>query len=288
MMTRKFALVFACFIVTYLSLLMVPTKSKNNIPFYKDKSVANIAHRNGHALMPANTVEAGLNALQVGADILEIDIHLTADKRLVVRHDEVIDTTTDGIGRISEMTLSEIEKHNAKFHEVEYPHKLSPLGIKIPALTTLFQRIPDARYLIEIKPQDSLASERLCQVVREYKLTEQVLVGSFHTPVLQHFRRICPEVPTSHGQSEIRLFYILVKLGLGHLYDPPGYSMQLPVSYQGTEIVTPRLLKVAHSLNLRVEIWTVNDIEISKKLITLGVDGIITDRPDLIEDLLDI
>ncbi len=287
-MAKKFVLVCACFIVTYLSLLMVPAKSKNNIPFYKDKGVANIAHRNGHALMPANTVEAGLNALQVGADILEIDIHLTADKRLVVRHDEVIDTTTDGIGRISEMTFSEIEKYNAKFHEVEYPHKLSPLGIKIPALTALFQRIPSARYLIEIKPQDNLASERLCAVVREYKLTEQVLVGSFHTSVLEHFRRICPEVPTSHGQSEVRLFYVLIKLGLGHLYDPPGYSMQLPISYQGFEIVTPRLLKVAHSLNLKVEIWTINDIETSKKLITLGVDGIITDRPDLIDDLLDI
>ncbi len=287
-MAKKFVLVCACFIVTYLSLLMVPAKSKNNIPFYKEKGVANIAHRNGHALMPANTVEAGLNALQVGADILEIDIHLTADKRLVVRHDEVIDTTTDGIGRISEMTFSEIEKYNAKFHEVEYPHKLSPLGIKIPALTALFQRIPSARYLIEIKPQDNLASERLCAVVREYKLTEQVLVGSFHTSVLEHFRRICPEVPTSHGQSEVRLFYVLIKLGLGHLYDPPGYSMQLPISYQGFEIVTPRLLKVAHSLNLKVEIWTINDIETSKKLITLGVDGIITDRPDLIDDLLDI
>ena len=64
--------------------------------------------------------------------------------------------------------------------------------------------------------------------------------------------------------------------------------MQLPISYQGFEIVTPRLLKVAHSLNLKVEIWTINDIETSKKLITLGVDGIITDRPDLIDNLLDI
>ena len=106
--------------------------------------------------MPANTVEAGLYALQVGADILEIDVHLTADKQLVVRHDEIIDTTTDGVGRISEMTLKE-QHQQAKFREIEYPSGLSPAHIKIPSLTAL-ERIPNARFLIEIKPQNNDAS----------------------------------------------------------------------------------------------------------------------------------
>lgn len=285
---RKLIFTLVIVIAAYFILLMVPAKTKENIPFYATESSFNIAHRNGHALMPANTVEAGINALKVGADILEIDVHLTADKHLVVRHDEIIDTTTDASGRISEMTLAEIEQYSAKFHEIEYPHKISPPSIKIPSLTSLFERIPNARFLIEIKPKDTEASLRLCQVVRQYRMTEQVLVGSFNTSVLEHFRQACPEVPTSHGQSEIRLFFVLAKLGLENLFNPQGYSMQLPITYQGTEIFSYQILQAAHNLNLQVEIWTVNDIDTFEKLIAMGVDGIITDRPDLLRESISL
>lgn len=283
---RILILTLVIVIAAYFILLMIPPKTKENIPFYAAERSINIAHRNGHALMPANTVEAGLNALELGADILEIDVHLTADKHLVVRHDEIIDTTSDASGRISEMTLAEIEQHNAKFHEIEYPHKTSPIGIKIPSLTTLFEGIPNARFLIEIKPKDTNASARLCEVIKQHRMTEQVIVGSFHTFVLKHFRRVCPEVPTSHGKSEIRHFIILANLGLGHLYSPEGYSIQLPISYQGTEILSYKILQAARSLNLKVEIWTINDIDTFKRLIAMQVDGIITDRPDLLSELV--
>lgn len=283
---RKLIISLVIVISAYAVLKLLPANAKENIPFYAAERSINIAHRNGHALMPANTVEAGLYALEVGADILEIDVHLTADKQLVVRHDEIIDNTTDGVGRISEMTLAEIANYSAKFHEVEYPNRLSPAYIKIPSLAALFERIPNARLLIEIKPQNNDASVRLCQVVRQYNMAEQVLVGSFHTSVLKHFRRICPEVPTSHGKSEIQHFFILAKLGLGHLYNPQGYSMQLPMSYKGAKVFSSQLLKAARKLNLKVEIWTVNDADTFDKLIAMGVDGIITDRPDLLSQTL--
>ena len=283
---RKLIISLVIVISAYAVLKLLPANAKENIPFYTAERSINIAHRNGHALMPANTVEAGLYALEVGADILEIDVHLTADKQLVVRHDEIIDTTSDGVGRISEMTLAEIANYSAKFHEIEYPNRLSPAHIKIPSLTALFERIPNARFLIEIKPQDNDASSRLCQVIKQYNMAEQVLVGSFHTSVLKHFRRTCPEVPTSHGKSEIRHFFILAKLGLGHLFNPQGYSMQLPMSFRGAEVFSSKLLKAARKLNLKVEIWTVNDADTFDKLITMGVDGIITDRPDLLSQTL--
>lgn len=284
---KKAFLILIAIAAVYTVLLLAPVDNrKDSIPFYGAQSSINIAHRNGHGLMPANTVEAGLYALEMGADILEIDVHLSADKYLVVRHDPIIDTTTDGIGRISEMRLADITQYDAKFHEIEYPKKVNVAGIKIPALTSLFEKIPDARFLIEIKPQDTEAAARLCQVVRENQMTEQVLVGSFHKNVLQYFRDICPEVPTSHAQSEIQFFAILSKLRLGHLFDPPGYSMQLPMTYEGVEVLSAQIIESAQNLNLKVDIWTINDTYIKYKLLNMGVDGIITDRPDQLSALL--
>ena len=127
---------------------MVPAKGKRVFPFMQVVTHCNIAHRNGHALMPANTVEAGLYTLEMGADILEIDLHLSADNYLIVRHDEIIDTTTDGVGRIEDLTLAEIETYSAKFHEIEYPGKsslsgsryqLCPLSLGV-SRSTLFNR----------------------------------------------------------------------------------------------------------------------------------------------------
>jgi glycerophosphoryl diester phosphodiesterase len=289
-MTRQIPKTFLALIVIaaiYTLLLLTPANNrKDSIPFYASQSSINIAHRNGHGLMPGNTIEAGLHALEMGADILEIDVHLSADKHLVVRHDPIIDTTTDGIGRISEMKLAEIVQYDAKFHEIEYPNRVNIAGIKIPALTSLFDKIPNARFLIEIKPQDTEAATRLCDTIRDYQMTEQVLVGSFHRSVLQHFRNICPEIPTSHAQSEIQFFVILSRLRLGHLYDPPGYSMQLPMTYKGIKVLSPQILESAQNLNLKVDIWTINDTYIKYKLLNMGVDGIITDRPDQLSAVL--
>ena len=95
-MKQKFLGTFLAISALYLVLLMVPAKGKESIPFYISGDSFNIAHRNGHGLMPANTVEAGLYALEMGADILEIDLHLSADNYLIVRHDEIIDTQPMG------------------------------------------------------------------------------------------------------------------------------------------------------------------------------------------------
>ena len=286
-MIKNTFLTLTAIAAVYGALLLAPgVDRKDSIPFYASASSTNIAHRNGHGLMPANTIEAGLHALQMGADILEIDIHLSADKHLLVRHDPIIDTTTDGVGRISEMRLAEIVQYDAKFHEIEYPHKVSPAGFKIPALTSLFEKIPNARFLIEIKPQDVEAATRLCEVIRDYQMTEQVMIGSFHKNVLQHFRNICPEIPTSHAQSEVQFFVILSKLRLGHLYPAPGYSMQLPMTYKGIEVMSSQVLESAQNLNLKVDVWTINDAYIQHTLLNMGVDGIITDRPDQLSKLL--
>lgn len=270
--------------VVYGALLFWPVNNRvEDIPFYADNSFNVIAHGNGRALLPGNTLEAAVNALSVGADILELDIHLTVDNILVVRHDETIDSTTNGTGRIAEMTLAELSLYDVGFNKYDYPYKIAEKGIRIPTLESFFVTLPANRFLIELKPQDTKAGEYLCQLIKEYNLHNQVMVGSFHSSVLRDFRRQCPEIPTSLGEEEAQRMVVLDWLGLGHLYDPPGYSVQLPVEQDGIRVLSESLIETARKLNLKLDVWTVNNVQEMTDLIGSGVDGIITDRPDLLD-----
>jgi glycerophosphoryl diester phosphodiesterase len=269
--------------LVYGMLLMLPASSQvPSIPFYQNQSVNNIAHGTGRELLPGNTLEGALNAVAVGADIIELDVHLTFDNVVVVRHDASVDATTDGVGLIADLTLAELQAFNVGFHESDYPHKLADAGIRIPTLESLFTALPDKRFLIELKPDDTETGVQLCQLVLAYGLQNQVLVGSFHSSVLQDFRQMCPQVPTSLGEEEARIFVLLSWLGLGHLYKAPGYSVQLPDKYYGLSLISRPLISAANELNLAVDVWAINDSEKMLKLLELGVDGIITDRPDIL------
>ena len=268
-------------------LLTLPAAERQkSVPFYQSDSFNVIAHGNGSALLPGNTLEAGVNALSVGADILEMDIHLTADNHLVVRHDDIIDTTTNGTGAIAEMSLAQIQQYDVGFHKIDYPGLVAPSGIMVPTLESIFQKMPSSYYIIELKPEETDPADQLCLLIKQYGLQDQVLVGSFYTSVLEYFRDTCPEVPTSLGQSEVIVMVAMSALGLGHLYSPAGSSVQLPLTYFGIKILTPAILAAAHQMNLRVDIWTVNDTTIMRDLIDMGVDGVITDRPDLLRQLV--
>ena len=278
----KTILVVSVAIIYGLLWAMPPQHRVDHVAFYQSADFDVIAHRNGRALMPGNTLEAAVNALAVGADVLEVDVHLTADGVLVVRHDAVIDTTTNGSGVIAQMTLDEIQAYEIGFHEIDYPSLVSVQSIKVPTLKSIFNRLPKSRYMIEIKPLDLAAADKLCDLVAQHRLYEQVLVASFDSSVLRRFRQICPSVPTSLGESEAYWLVVLSRIGLGHLYRSPGYSVQLPPTYGGLRVLTPSVIKAAHKQNIRVEAWTVNDAVTMRALMDLGIDGIITDHPDIL------
>ena len=272
-----------CFVLVYGMLLMLPGYGPvQSIPFYQGKGFNNIAHGTGRELMPGNTLEGALNAVAVGADIIELDVHLTLDKVVVVRHDATIDATTNGSGLIADMTLAELQAFDVGFHETDYPEKPTVDGIRIPTIEALFSALPDKRFLIELKPDDTETGIQLCQLILDHGLGDQVLVGSFYSTVLKDFRQSCPKVPTSLGEEEVLVFVLLSWVGLGHLFDSPGYSVQLPFEYYGVNLISKRLIRVANELNLVVDVWTINGPQKMLNLIELGVGGIITDRPDLL------
>lgn len=276
----KFLLVLACI---YGVLLLLPEpEPKEDIAFYGDTGFSVIAHRGGRGLVPGNTIEAAINAVNIGSDIIEIDVHLTADDVLVVRHDASIDTTTNGTGQISAMSLADIQGYDVGFHEIDYPNAAPQDSIRVPALRDLFLELPDQRYLIELKPQDVSAADRLCGLIRQHNMQKQVLVGSFHTHVLKHFRRECPEIPTSLGRTEVTQLVLLEKFNLSHLFISEGYTIHIPINYGVVDILDLSLVNKMHERNIRVDAWTLNDPESMQQSIYLGVDGIITDRPDIL------
>ena len=251
-----------------------------------------IAHQGGDGVWPGDTMYAFEKAVEIGADVLEMDAHITKDGHIVLMHDETVDDTTDGTGLIEEMTLDELKQLDAGYDWSDdggqtYPYRGQ--GIQVPALDELFQKFPQMRYVIEIKLTENPVNEVLCNVIREYKMQDQVLVASFHDEAMQRFRATCPEVATSASRGEVTRFVLLGKVFLSGLVKPAYQSIQPPFDPEESmniPIMTERFIREAHARNIKVEPWTVDDPELMMQYIEWGVDGIITDRPDLMVEIL--
>lgn len=248
-----------------------------------------IAHQGGDGLWPGDTMFAFQNAADMGADVLEMDVHITKDGVLVLMHDEAVDRTTDGSGEIESMTLEKLKKLDAGYDwspddGASFPFRGT--GVTIPTMEEVFAAFPDKHMTIEIKKTNASMAKPFCELIREYDMQDKVLIASFHDERLAEFREECPEVATSSAKNETTIFVLLTKPFLGSFYSPKFFSLQVPEESGGITVMTPAFVKAAHERNLAVEPWTINDAETMKKLIAWGVDGIITDRPDIMLEVL--
>lgn len=248
-----------------------------------------IAHQGGDGVWPGETMLAYQNAVDLGVDVLEMDIHITNDGKLILMHDETVDRTTDGTGEIESMTLTDLKKLDAAYDWSPDEGKTFPYrgqGIQVATLEEIFQAFPEMRMTIEIKKTNSSMAKPFCDLIREYNMQDKVLVASFHDERLKEFRAECPEVATSSAKNETTVFVLLTKAFLGGFYSPIFYSLQVPEESGGITVMTPAFVRAAHARNLAVEPWTINDEETMRKFIEWGVDGIITDRPDILMEVL--
>lgn len=248
-----------------------------------------IAHQGGDGIWPGNTMFAFQNAANLGVDVLEMDVHITQDGVLVLMHDEAVDRTTNGSGEIESMTLEELKKLDAGYDWSSDEGATFPFrgqGITVPALEEVFTAFPDMRMTIEIKKTNTSITKPFCDLIRAHNMQDKILVASFHDKRLEEFRTECPEVATSSAKDETTVFVILTKPFLGSFYSPKFFSLQVPEESSGITVMTPAFVKAAHKRNLAVEPWTINDEETMKKFIAWGVDGIITDRPDIMLEIL--
>jgi len=241
---------------------------------------------------PGDTLLAFGKAVEIGSDVLEMDAHITKDSQIVLMHDEEVDRTTNATGLIEDMTLDELKKLDAAYQWSNDDNKsflYRGQGIQVPTLDEIFQKFPQMRYVIEIKLTQNPIDKPLCDLIRQYNMQDKVLVASFHDVAMKNFRVTCPEVATSASRTEVRNYILLGKAFLWGFIVPDYQTIQPPYDPEeslGITIMTERFIRESHAKNIRVEPWTVNDPALMKQYIEWGVDGIITDRPDLMIKVL--
>jgi len=248
-----------------------------------------MAHRGGAGLWPENTMYGFERAVDLRVDVLETEIQSTADNILVLMHDSTVDRTTNGSGPISAFTLEELKGLDAGYNWSSDGGQTFPFrgsGITVPTLEEVFTALPTVRINIDIKQEKPSSLASLCKTIRTLDIVDKVMVASFSSKVLKAFRRVCPEVATSAGTGEVALFFMMNMVFLGAAYRPSCQALQVPEYSSGMHVLTKRFVDTAHGLNLEVHAWTINEVNDMKRLLALGVDGIVTDYPDRLISLL--
>ena len=284
--------IFALLFLGFIASVIVNPKAPPTRYYAGAPRTLVIAHQGGDGVWPGDTLFAFEKAVEIGSDVLEMDAHITRDGQIVLMHDETVDDTTDGTGLIEHMTLDELGKLDAAYDWSPDGGKTFPYrgqGIQAPTLEQVFQKFPQMRYVIEIKLTANPIDKPLCELIRKYNLQAKALVASFHDEVMKNFRATCPEVATSASRTEVRNYVLLGKAFLWGFIVPDYQTIQPPHDPEeslGIPIMTERFVRESHAKNIRVEPWTVNDPELMRQYIEWGVDGIITDRPDLMVKVL--
>lgn len=248
-----------------------------------------IAHRGGAQLRPENTLAAFEHALALGADVLEMDVRASAEGEIVVIHDATVERTTDGSGPVAALTLVELAKLDAGYRwsaDGGRSHPFRGHGLRVPALAQVLARFPRARMNIEIKPADPAVAAALCTLIRRSGASGRVLVAAVNDGVLREFRAACPEEATSMGSAEGRMFLAAHLAHFTATISPRAAALQIPYRLGERVLASAALVEAAHGRNLRLHAWTVNDPPAMRSLVAAGVDGIITDRPDVLLRLL--
>jgi glycerophosphoryl diester phosphodiesterase len=206
---------------------------------------------------------------------------------LVLLHDATVNRTTDGTGAVAALTLAELKRLDAGARWSPDGGRTFPYrgqGLTVPMLAEAFAALPRMRFNLEIK--DRRLAAPLCQALREHGKAQQAMVASFHDGALAEFRRLCPEVATSASAAEARNFYLMATASLDNAYRPAMQALQVPEYMGGIRVLTPAFIRAAHRLNLQVHAWTINETGAMRRILALGVDGIITDYPDRLVPLL--
>ncbi len=229
-----------------------------------------IAHRGFSLHHAENTLGAFRAALEVGADILETDVHLSKDGRVVVAHDPDLSRVAGRPGLLSDFTLKQL----ATF---DLGH-----GEGFPSLEALLEEFPDARVNIDLKIPGAV--EPFARVIRAQRAQERVLVTSFDE---QTRRAVCALLPgVASSASRAMVIAARLRSWLGLPFDrwtvpPEVVALQIPASASGVALVTPSMLRLARCRGLEVHVWTINDANDMRRLWQMGVHGIVTDRTDL-------
>ena len=237
------------------------------------------AHRGGAAYAPnlgrENTRHAFAEAVALGYRYLETDVHATADGGLMAFHDPLLDRVTTGVGALADRTTAELAEVRIGGHD------------PIPTFAELLEAFPAARFNVDAK--SDAAVDLLVGAIAEHDASERVCVSSFSPARLHRLRRrLGPGVPTAVSSRGVLVHRFAP--WLTRVLDSPAPALQVPthtrVGRRTVRITTAGLVRAAHRRGKQVHVWTVDDQPTIERLLDLGVDGIFTDRPDTLRDVL--
>ena len=256
----------------------------SEVPFPNARRPLVMAHRGGMGLWPENTLYAFERAARIGVDVMEIDVRQTKDGEIVVIHDDVLERVSNGIGAVSDKTLEELKSLDFAYHFVKDggdKPELRGTGVTISTLREILTSLPDSYFNIDIKDNSQEFVRSVLKLVRSEGMLEKVVIGSFYDNIVNLVNSEASEFTTSAAAREAWIIFLLNKIGLGRLHQPTGVAYQIPVTHKGMDVVTPSLVRTAHSLGQEVHVWTVDDPVEIKRLLEMGVDAIVTNRPDI-------
>jgi glycerophosphoryl diester phosphodiesterase len=240
------------------------------------------AHRGGCALGPENTLAAFDLGLAAGADGLEFDVHLSADDVVVVFHDDTLDRTTQSSGPVRSRTAAELAGVDAgcRFRDARGDYPFRDRGVGIPTFREVLRRYPDIPLIVEMKMDSETMGLAVAQEVREAGAQARVCAAGYGPRAMAAARAALPGMPTSACHPEVRL--AVYRSMLGWPVRRAAYEMyQVPERAGVIPVASPRFIRHAHAAGLRIQVWTVDEEPDMRRLLEWGVDGLISNRPDV-------
>jgi glycerophosphoryl diester phosphodiesterase len=293
---RKFKQIFNRPIMNFYFLLFVCLVTSSVVPFAELKTPIILAHRGSRFLNPENSRVSFYSALEMGTDVLETDVRLTKDKKLVIFHDKSVERVSNGFGNVKDKTLKEMKSLDIGYHFTHDNGTTFPYrgrNVQVMELSEFYKEFfPLNIYVnIEIKDDSMEAAEVMFKVLSEFEINfieKHVNIVCSYFPVLERLRNLSNRrVPTSACEYEGTLFAISSKFSLNLFYDPLDYMdvnlFQMPCVAAGGSInlKTSKIIQDLHSKGKSIHYWVINDKETMREVVKLGADGIITDRIDL-------
>lgn len=253
-------------------------------PYLTHEHPIRFAHRGSCYLWPENSVEAFQGAVGLGYRYLETDAHVTADGVVVAFHDHKLERLTNGAGKVSEWRWEDLRLLDAAYRfkpEEGFPRRGA--GVGVPRFDELLSMFPDALFNVDLK--ESNVVEPLAAVVGSAGAEERVLAASFHDSRVARYRDASPgPVATSAGPREVGRVWLASRRGKP--MRTGADAVQVPERFGVFGVVDARFVASVHESGKHVHVWTVNDTPTMHRLLDLGVDGIVTDRPDLLNEVV--
>lgn len=250
-----------------------------------------LAHRGDSASFPENTMPAFESAVSMGVDVIETDVHLTADGKIVIWHDETLERMSGDPRTIPSLCWEEIKRINAGYQfspdgGKSYPYRSESVSPVL--LRDLLTRFPEMRFNVDLKDNNPHLAEAHASLLKELDCENRVITASFHGGLLKLFRKLSPDSITSCTAGEVIRLILLYRTGLLALPFPYRTAvLQVPEFSGNIRVLSKGFISFLHRRGFKVQIWTVNEESEMHRFLDMGVDGIFTDKPDILQICLE-